>query len=354
MVDDGGKNTYIFNGTTGTLAYIGDNNFAWDQSIVNSVSPGTGKCPTNAAGCTTTTDLAGRVVTQAVSAFGLIYEVVDPSGNTYTMGFDSGAQLTSVVNVQHSNATWTYGYSGSTKGLYNEQITSIKDPNAQTTTIGYTSSAPLGYTKSLTDAAGATTTYTYTNTGCSNWCLNNNQSQVTNVSYPNGEVDSDHYFVGLLTGSSFGAATANSVNYETWTYNYQFPTVYNQDGDTYEEIVHPGAAQSVSTTEVITDSVGNVLSSQDANGRTTATMYNDAGGNDMDELCWSARPMVSVPANATCNTPPAGSTATPTMRMEISPPKPIHWATPPATATTSGARAATITRDCCVGRHRRQ
>ena len=308
LTEDGGKNTYIFNGTTGSLAYIGDNNFAWDQEMASSVSPGTGKCPSNASSCITTTDLAGRVITQAVSAYGLVFEVVDPAGNDYTMGFDGGAQLTSVVNVAHANATWTYGYAGSSKSLYNEDLTSIEDPLTNVTKIGYTSSAPLGYANALTDAAGATTNYTYTNTGCTDWCLNNDQSQVTDVKYPDSEFDTDHYFEGLLTGSAFGNASAQDANFESWTYNYQFPTVYNQDGDTYEEIVHPGAAQSVSTTVVTTDSVGNVLSSQDAEGQVTDTMYNDVGGNDFDELCWSARPVVSVPANATCSTPPAGST----------------------------------------------
>ena len=37
-------------------------------------------------------------------------------------------------------------------------------------------------------------------------------------------------------------------------------------------------------------------------------MFNDSGGNDFDELCWSAAPGVAVPSNASCSNPPAGST----------------------------------------------
>ena len=56
-------------------------------------------------------------------------------------------------------------------------------------------------------------------------------------------------------------------------------------------ILHPGRGAERPTTVVTTDSVGNVLSSQDAEGQVTDTMYNDVGGNDFDELCWSARPL---------------------------------------------------------------
>ena len=47
-------------------------------------------------------------------------------------------------------------------------------------------------------------------------------------------------------------------------------------------------ADTVITIE--TDAGNNVVSYTDLAGNTTSSMYNDTGGNDLDELCWSAAP----------------------------------------------------------------
>ena len=305
LAENGGKDVYVFNSITGQVLDEGNANSDALMSFTYSEQPGTGQCPTGVSSCTVTTDAsAGRSITQVVS-LGLITQVIDPAGNHYNLGFASN-YLTSVTNVAHSNATSYFSYYNANSSPYNAELHTLEDPNTNITTIGYNG---VGMASDESDPLNGDVHYAYGNTTCTNSCLDSAQSQMATVTYQDGETDVNHYFEGLLTASSFGDALSTQANFETWTYNYTFPSASNQDGDTVERIVHPGAAQSTTTTVVTTDSVGNTLSSQDVNGNVTQTMYNDTGGNDLDELCWSARPGVSVPANATCSTPPAGSTS---------------------------------------------
>lgn len=309
FVDNGEKNAYWLSGVTGQMFYEGDNTWSQDEHVTTSVAPGSvWNCPNlfNISSCIIVTDQNGRQVSQGVTAVGMVSLVVDPHGNWYEPGFNSYNQLTSVLNSTH-NSVWKYSYQGTTPAIYAENLVTITDPNNQSTSIGYNPN--YGQAWSETDAAGARTNYVYENSSCTNGCVAQGDSEVTSVAYPDGETDIDHYFEGILTSSSFGSANSGDANFETWTYNYTFPSASNQDGDTVETIVHPGASQGTATTVVTTDSVGNVLSTQDANGQTTHSMYNDTGANDFDELCWSARPGISIPANVTCSSPPAGSTS---------------------------------------------
>ncbi len=306
LSENGGKENYAFSSLTGTLETIGDNNQT-DQFTNLAASPGMDGCPLGVTSCLIDNNYAGTLsIIQAISA-GLITEVIDPAGNDYMLGYNTtSANLLTVKNVAHNNAEEYFGYYNTNPAPYQNQLASIEDPNTNITRIGY---GAQGMTTSETDPTLQQTTYSYGNVGCTDSCLGPGESQVTTVHFPDGEYDIDHYFQGLLTSSSFGSQNTNDADFETWTYNYSFPSASNQDGDTTETIVHPGAAQSTSTTVVVTDSVGNVLSSTDASGKVTQSMYNDTGGNDYDKLCWTAPPGISVPANATCGTRIAGSTS---------------------------------------------
>jgi RHS repeat-associated protein len=307
LAENGSKQVYVFSSLTGSLIDEGNANSNADLSINNSVSPGSSGCPSGTSGCDIVTDSAGsstgHTIIEVVNS-GLITQVIDPAGNAYNLGFTSG-YLTSVQNAAHG-ATSYFGYNNTNPSPYNAELASVQDPNAHITQLRYNS---IGMATDEIDPLNNDIRYAYGNLTCTNSCLDSGESQMTTVTYPDGETDVDHYYEGLLTASSFGSSSTSNADFETWTYNYTFPSASNQDGDTVEEIVHPGAAQSTSVTQVTMDSVGNVLSSQDVNGNVTQTMYNDTGGNNLDELCWSARPGISVPAAATCTSPPAGSTS---------------------------------------------
>jgi RHS repeat-associated protein len=304
--EHGGKDNYLFEATTGQMLYEGNNS---DDGFISinptQESPGSGVCPgSGVTGCIVATDSGGRSITQAVSS-GLIKQVIDPAGNDYTVGFN-GDYMTSVTNVAHNNATSYFSYYSGNQSPYNAQIHTLEDPDTNITTIGYNAQ---GFASDESDALNHDVHYAYGNSCLDPPCLDPGDSQMTTVTYADGETDVDHYFEGLLTASSFGEGSSSNANFETWTYNYTFPGASDQNGDTYERIVQPGAAQSTNTTVVVMDPAGNVYESNDVNGNLTQNMYNDTGGNDLDELCWTARPGVSVPSNATCSTPPAGSTS---------------------------------------------
>jgi hypothetical protein len=111
-----------------------------------------------------------------------------------------------------------------------------------------------------------------------------------------------------LVSSSFGSPSLTSVDYLTWTYNYNFPTKTDQNAPTTETIVHPGAAQSTTKSVLTFDAVGNIETSTDVNGNTTTSMYNDTAGNNLSELCWTANPGVATPVTSSCADPPSGTT----------------------------------------------
>jgi RHS repeat-associated protein len=88
---------------------------------------------------------------------------------------------------------------------------------------------------------------------------------------------------------------------------YQEPSNPDQDGPTIETVFPPTGSQDAT---IETDSAGNVTFYTDLANDTTVSMYNDNGGNDLDELCWkwTVPPGMTAPANPTCGSPPAGST----------------------------------------------
>ncbi len=316
--ESGGATIDTFN-YYGQLVNIGTNNTDsystnLDTLIIPDATPGSvpswdnhsgNACPSNGGdvSCTIEIDSTGRDVIQEVGSVGLVNTVLDPDGATYSFSYNSNATLSEIATP---DGNWEYSDNIGNAAPYNYQVGQITDPNNHTTTIGYyTSGSNIGLVDGEMDPAQADTTYTYADS-CGA-CVGTGQEQVTTINYPetaSPEVDVDHYYQGMLTSSAFGSSSTSSADYQTWTYNYSFPTSTNQDGPTTETVVHPNAANSVSTSVMTTDAVGNVITAEDVNGNTATSMYNDVGGNNLSELCWTAAAGSTIPANASCTNPP--------------------------------------------------
>lgn len=82
--------------------------------------------------------------------------VVDPQGNTTTINYDTSFRITSVVDAMGRSTTFTYGLSG-----HPLLITEITDPFGRSVTFTYDTSARLS---TITDPLGITSTFTYSTT----------------------------------------------------------------------------------------------------------------------------------------------------------------------------------------------
>lgn len=79
--------------------------------------------------------------------------VVDPQGNTTTINYDTSYRITSVVDAMGRSTTFTYGLTA-----YPLLITAITDPFGRSATFTYDTSARLS---TITDPLGITSTFTY-------------------------------------------------------------------------------------------------------------------------------------------------------------------------------------------------
>ena len=199
-------------------------------------------------------------------------------------------------------ATTGFAYSTTATSPYNRDLTTITDPLGYQTIVTYTGT---GMVLTVRDGVGNTDTYWYTRTDSalptSGDCTGFGWIQTTYINYADGESDEDIYTDGLLTQDSWGNAGANA---ETWTFGYAEPTSADQDAATVETVNLPVSG----TATIDTDSSGNVVSYTDPNGNTTTSMYNDSGGNDLDELCWTAPAGTFIGPDVSCAQPPSGST----------------------------------------------
>ena len=272
------------------------------------VSPGTGACPnkTGAVNCTLITDGAGRstaIVNGPISIGG----VQDPLGRYYSFGYtllNSHYELTWIADAL--SETWTLAYAGgSGTSIYQYDMTSITNPDAVTSGVSYNS---VGMAATTTDGFGSshTTQYAYTNTACTPASCGGSVplTQHTQVTYPDGEIDVDNYYAGLLISDSFGQGNNSGQPYfDSASYNYNLPTA--AEGHVTESVVAPGTRGRALTTVVTTDAMGDVLSVRDPNGNVTTNSYNTS--NLFDEPCWSAPPGIST-SGATCGTRIPGRT----------------------------------------------
>ncbi len=323
--ENGGTTDNVYN-VFGQLVSVGnDVNTAFD-TIAYGVTPTSTSttCPSSdgEASCIVETDTGGgtvpsgtRFISKEVSSAGIITNVIDPAGNKFVFGQDSTNDLTSVTDksVSTTSPAWQFSYTTSSASPYNHDMATVANADSDEETIVYDSQGRVQSSQDQQDNYNVTYGY-LNNCGACLGTASVAQDQMTTVTYPvagNGvaHYDVNHYFDGLLTGSSFGSPSTNDPDYLTWTYNYNFPTPSNQNGPTIETVVHPGAANSTTSSRLVYDSIGNVQVSTDVAGNTTTTMYNDTGGNDLSELCWTALPGVATPASSSCKNPPAGSTS---------------------------------------------
>jgi RHS repeat-associated protein len=191
-----------------------------------------------------------------------------------------------------------------------------------------------GMVSSVIDPMGThTTTYSYSNANCQLWnnssggvatsasssnvlstsaksCSTGNQT--TTVSYPDAEIDVNSYSNSQLIATSFGAsATASSADTESWSFFYVQASAAGQDDAVTQTVVGPtdaGVAPSSQPAILVVDVAGDLTSFTDPNGNTTTAAYNDLGGNNRHELCWSASPGTSLASTPSC---PATSTGVP-------------------------------------------
>ena len=287
----GGRQTYIYSAAYGVLLGTGN---LYSTSAVGYNYSGQG-CSYGAYSCVVQSDAAGRRVVLDNDSSGQMTEIVDPYGLEYQLSYDGSGDLTTVMGQfgQYVNEKWVYGY-GSPG--YAHALTTVEDPNGNTSQIHYYS---YGMVSSTVDAAlNSPTSYTYAATTCvtSTSCVDGTQQ--TTVSYPDHEQDQNIYVDGLLNGTQFGTGGYGT----SWGYNWTFPG--GPDADT-TETVSPPTGPSAS---IVYDAQGNPVQFTDFNQNTTVSMYNDTGGNNLDDLCWVAQPGVAVSAGNSCTHPPSGAT----------------------------------------------
>lgn len=246
-------------------------------------------------------------VSTEIDTFGFIQKVIDPSGQAWTIGYnDSTQDLTSVTAP--SGSTTLYSYNTTAASPYNMQMNAFTNPgfSGQPTGVTDVYYLPAGMAYRLVDPSGGQTVYTYSNTTCtsSTGCVGIGVFQFTEVSYQDGVNDFDNYEGGVLISDAWGpGSTTQSGSNQEWQFTWTWAV--NQVNYYYDTVTMPTGATAV----ILYDAVGNVVAFQDPNDNTTYSMYNDTGGNDLDELCWTTNPGVSVPYNASCSNPPPGSTS---------------------------------------------
>jgi RHS repeat-associated protein len=204
----------------------------------------------------------------------------DPVGNETVATYDSNSRLLTFTDAM--NDEWQYSYSVST----NTTTTTDPDGGAVVETDDN-----FGRPLSVTDPLNRTTTYTYdanenmltmtdplTNTTTYTYDSNGNQTSVTD---PLGNKSTKTYnqYAEILT-----ATDAANTNTQTATYNANFDLIQVTD------LLNGPGTQVYSATY---DSLGDVLTSTDANGKTTENAYDPKG-----DLIQSTDPLNEVTHNA--------------------------------------------------------
>jgi RHS repeat-associated protein len=243
----------------------------------------------------------GRYISAQIDSFGLVQEVDDSYGEGWKMGYDSDGDLAS-VSLPDAGET-QYQYNTNQASPYSHELAFLTNLNGGTSTIYY---YPTGMVQAIAAPVGGTTQYSYSISSCAipPGCVASTDNQQATITYPDGESDVDRYTGAIPTGISYGPTnTFGGTGDSTWT----IATSYLNDPA--DEVQYTVTMPDGKNVGYATDAVGNVISYTDALGNITRSMYNDTGGNDLDELCWTAGPTVSIPSNASCSNPPSGSTS---------------------------------------------
>ena len=131
--------------------------------------------------------------------------ITDPQGNTTTINYDSSFRITTVVDAMGRSTTFTYGLS-----TYPLLITQVTDPFGRTAQFTYDTSQRLS---TATDALGITTSFTYSTT---------EPNFVTSMTTPYGTTTyNDTPAVGDPTTSLTRSLTiTDPMGYTDYTYFY--------------------------------------------------------------------------------------------------------------------------------------
>jgi RHS repeat-associated protein len=320
---------------TGGLTYQGPSpSIAADQSsIYYNVAAGSQssfttnpeqKCPTSAYECTiVNSGDAQRDIVEAQNSSGQTTEVIDPSGVTYALSYDSHNNLTTIESYanQSTPSTWHYLYDTTQASPNSSDMIEIYDPDsgvgsspsfssgaAHSTAMVYNNSgSDSGMVSSITDGTGATTSYSYADACQTGQCIGPTLSapQQTTITYPAqvpypggtaaSPVEVENYVSGVESSTKLGS-TSNSYNSETWTYSWSFG--YGA-GNSTETINYPDSLSGTSPTATVTmDAAGNVVQTENIAGDYATSDYNDVGGNDLPELMWSYPGSATTPGSA--------------------------------------------------------
>jgi RHS repeat-associated protein len=269
-------------------------------------------CPSSATSCTIFYSTLGRDIVESLNSATRVSQVMDPSGVTYSMNYDTtNLNLTSVVDYanQSTPSTWNYVYdTGQTNSQYRSDLVQIYDPDS-----GATSSTPAspgathsnyvaysnagtsaGMVTSIEDGTGATTTYAYADNCSVEVCLGAGDPQTTTVTYPlripcpgctaESPVLTESYSEGVLLSSTLGTSSFNETWSYAWTMGWGVSGSTSTEVITYPNSLSPGTSNTVTVT---LDTAGNIVSTTNAIGDIATSAYNDSGGNVVPELLWS-------------------------------------------------------------------
>ena len=193
------------------------------------------------------TDPAGRALTFAFGANGLVASVTDPLNRVTNYSYDSSGNLTSVEDPMGRVTSFTYDPS--------HLLLTMTMPNGQSggpdagasTTNTYDSS---GRVLTQTDPMGRETTYSYSGDNFSA------TGGTTTITDPHGNVETQTYVDGQLQSMTKGSST--------WTYGFD----QNNFGET--SLRDPNGNVTVNNFDVN----GNLVATTDALGATTTSTYN--------------------------------------------------------------------------------
>jgi RHS repeat-associated protein len=293
-------------GSAGVTAYY---NVAPGTAPNSSSFPSLQLCPTTALQCTIYESSDGRDIVNVLNSAGQVTQVIDPSGVTYNLTFDSHSNLAQVTKYanQAAPSPWTYVYSPSQPSPYTSDMVQIYDPDSgvgssppaspgasHSTYVAYnTTGANVGMVSATEDGTGATTAYAYTNACAAGQCLAASAPQQTTITYPaevpcpncsaSPPVEVDTYSSGVETSTSLGTNASQYLK-EKWQYSW---TLGQGSGNSTETITYPHSLSGTAATAQITlDPFSNVISTTDVMGNVATSAFNDASSN-FPELLWS-------------------------------------------------------------------
>jgi RHS repeat-associated protein len=337
---NGGENQEYFN-WNGSLAnisanvpYGGSEGISYNNAPEGDPNPwGYAPCPTTAYACTDIEEsddgsALTRYIIEEVNSSGQVVQAIDPSGVTYNFTHDSKSNLTSVTSFanQTNSSTWNYVYDTAQASPNSSDLIEIYDPDSgvgsspsfssgaphSNVVNYYNSGADSGMVSSITDGTGATTSYVYADACNTGQCVATNAPQQTAITYPaqvpcpscagQSPVEVDNYVGGVESSTKLGSST-NSVDSETWSYNW---TMGYGAANSTEVISYPNTLSGAVLTATLTlDPEGEVISTTNVLGDVATSAYVNEynSGILLSELLWS------YPGSSTNGptSPPAGS-----------------------------------------------